>query len=156
MLTCVACERVDTDEEQAAAGLGRRPFMMLGTESLHSPGSAGTDWPGACGQLAGWGRRLTVTGAGHFSFTDLPYLADQLGLSDPAVPLSAEQGWRISVTTRAPSSTFTCGASRNPSSTAPRPRTPKWRSAGPDPARATRPRGPFRSPWFMARIGASR
>lgn len=96
VLTCVACERVDTDEEQAEAGLGRRPFMMLGTESLHSPGSAGTDWPGAWEQLAGWRRWLTVTGAGHFSFTDLPYLADQLGLSDPAVPLSAEQGWRIS------------------------------------------------------------
>lgn len=79
----------------AAAGLGRRPFMMLGTETLHSPGSVDTDWPGAWEHLAGWKRWLTVTGAGHFSCTDLPYLADQLGLPDPSVPLSAEQGWHI-------------------------------------------------------------
>ncbi|MFJ2087908.1 hypothetical protein ACIOEW_01430 [Streptomyces sp. NPDC087901] len=36
-----------------------------------------------------------MDGAEHFSFTDLPYLAGQLGLSDPAVPLSGERGWRI-------------------------------------------------------------
>jgi hypothetical protein len=36
-----------------------------------------------------------VAGAEHFSFTDLPYLAGQLGLSDPAIPLSGERGWRI-------------------------------------------------------------
>lgn len=36
-----------------------------------------------------------MTGAEHFSFTDLPYLAGQLGLSDPAVPLSGVRGWHI-------------------------------------------------------------
>ncbi|MGD6741370.1 alpha/beta hydrolase family protein [Streptomyces sp. BH106] len=78
----------------AAAGLGGRPFMMLGTESTHSPGNRESDWPEAWNQLNGWKRWLTVAGAEHFSFTDLPYLAVQLGLSDPAVPLSGERGWR--------------------------------------------------------------
>ncbi|MFF3494379.1 alpha/beta hydrolase family protein [Streptomyces sp. NPDC002795] len=79
----------------AAAGLGGRPFMMLGAESTHSPSSGTTDWPEAWSHLNGWKRWLTVAGAEHFSFTDLPYLAGQLGLSDPAVPLSGERGWRI-------------------------------------------------------------
>lgn len=79
----------------AAEGLGGRPFMMLGAESTHNPSSRTTDWPEAWKHLNGWKRWLTVVGAEHFSFTDLPYLADQLGLSDPAVPLSGERGWHI-------------------------------------------------------------
>ena len=79
----------------AAAGRGGRPFMMLGAESAHSPSGGTTDWPEAWKHLSGWKRWLTVAGAGHFSFTDLPYLAGQLGLSDPAVSLSGERGWRI-------------------------------------------------------------
>ncbi|MER5747780.1 dienelactone hydrolase family protein [Streptomyces sp. NPDC002225] len=80
----------------AAARLGKRPFMMIGAESIHSPGSGrAADWPEAWKHLNGWKRWLTVAGAGHFSFTDLPYLADQLGLEDSAVPLSGERGWRI-------------------------------------------------------------
>ncbi|MFF4838198.1 alpha/beta hydrolase family protein [Streptomyces sp. NPDC001315] len=79
----------------AGAGLGRRPFMMIGADSTHSPDSHDTDWPEAWSHLHGWRRWLTVTGAEHFSFTDLPYLADQLGLSDPAVPLSGVRGWSI-------------------------------------------------------------
>ena len=79
----------------AAARLGGRPFMMLGAESSHSPSSPKTDWPEAWKHLNGWKRWLTVVGAEHFSFTDLPYLAGQLGLSDPAIPLSGERGWRI-------------------------------------------------------------
>lgn len=79
----------------AAAGLGGRPFMMLGAESTHSPHSLTTDWPEAWKHLNGWKRWLTVAGAEHFSFTDLPFLAGQLGLSDPAPALSGEHGWRI-------------------------------------------------------------
>ncbi|MGI5423514.1 alpha/beta hydrolase family protein [Streptomyces sp. CA-179760] len=79
----------------AATGLGRRPFMMLGAESTHSPGSEKTDWPEAWPHLSGWKRWLTVTGAEHFSFTDLPYLAGQLGLSDPTAPLTGERGWHL-------------------------------------------------------------
>lgn len=69
--------------------------MMIGAESTHSPDSDATDWPDAWSQLNGWRRWLTVTGAEHFSFTDLPYLANQLGLSDPAVPLPGARGWLI-------------------------------------------------------------
>ncbi|MFI6376082.1 alpha/beta hydrolase family protein [Streptomyces sp. NPDC050546] len=79
----------------AAANPGGRPFMMLGAESTHSPNSPTTDWPNVWNHLNGWKRWLTVAGAGHFSFTDLPYLAGQLGLPDPATPLSGERGWRI-------------------------------------------------------------
>ncbi|MFJ4900504.1 alpha/beta hydrolase family protein [Streptomyces sp. NPDC088727] len=79
----------------AATGLGGRPFMMLGAEDSHSPGGASGDWSDAWGHLEGWKRWLTVAGAGHFSFTDLPYLGDRLGLPDAAVPLPAEQGWHL-------------------------------------------------------------
>lgn len=58
--------------------------MTLGTETSHSPDSAHTDWPEAREHPEGWKRRLTVTGAEHFSFTNLPYPAGQPGLSDPA------------------------------------------------------------------------
>lgn len=81
--------------QPAATGLGGRPFMMLGTESTHSPDSEKTDWPEAWTHLGGWRRWLTVTGAEHFSFTDLPYVAGQLGLEDPAAPLSGERGWSL-------------------------------------------------------------
>ncbi|MGW2130025.1 alpha/beta hydrolase family protein [Streptomyces coelicoflavus] len=79
----------------AGGGLGPRPFMMLGAGSTHSPGSPGTDWPGAWDRLHGWKRWLTVAGAGHYSFTDLPWLAGRLGLADPAIPLSYERGWYL-------------------------------------------------------------
>ncbi|WP_399886217.1 alpha/beta hydrolase family protein [Streptomyces sp. BBFR51] len=79
----------------AGAGLGRRPFMMVGAESTHSPGSGGTDWPDTWSRLHHWKRWLTVAGAEHFSFTDLPWVAGRLGLADPTVPLSYERGWYI-------------------------------------------------------------
>ncbi|THA78448.1 alpha/beta hydrolase [Streptomyces sp. A0642] len=79
----------------AGTGLGGRPFLMIGAASTHSPGAPTTDWSEAWRHLHGWKRWLTVDGAEHFSFTDLPYLAGQLGLSDPAVPLSGARGWRI-------------------------------------------------------------
>ncbi|MFC7817687.1 alpha/beta hydrolase family protein [Streptomyces sp. NPDC057367] len=82
--------------DDAGAGLGRRPFMMVGAEDTYSPGSDGTDWAGAWDRLHGWKRWLTVEGAGHFSFTDFPWLGDRLGLpTDPEVPLSGERSWHI-------------------------------------------------------------
>ncbi|MEV5815398.1 alpha/beta hydrolase family protein [Streptomyces mutabilis] len=81
--------------DDAGDGLGRRPFMMVGAENTHAPGSAGTDWAGAWDRLHGWKRWLTVEGAGHFSFTDFPWLGDRLGLPDPTVPLSGERSWHI-------------------------------------------------------------
>jgi predicted dienelactone hydrolase len=69
-------------------GLDARPFMMTGSAADHGPGDTESDWQEAWARLDGWKRRLTVSGAEHFSFTDLLFLAEQLGLTDPAAPLS--------------------------------------------------------------------
>ncbi|TDT32232.1 platelet-activating factor acetylhydrolase isoform II [Streptomyces sp. BK208] len=75
--------------------IGRRPFMMAGAEAIHGPGNTAGDWAATYDRLRGWKRWLTVAGAGHFSFTDIPWLAEQLGLADPEVPLPGERGWYI-------------------------------------------------------------
>ncbi|MFD7246819.1 alpha/beta hydrolase family protein [Streptomyces massasporeus] len=79
----------------AGAGLEGRPFMMMGASATHSPGSSGSDWRDAWTRMDGWKRWLTVAGAEHFTFTDLPVLAQRLGLSDPAAPLSGERSWQL-------------------------------------------------------------
>ncbi len=79
----------------AGSGLGRRPFMMVGAEAVHGPANTAGDWAETYDRLRGWKRWLTVSGAGHFSFTDIPWLAEQLGLPDPEVPLPGERGWYI-------------------------------------------------------------
>ncbi|MDG4863397.1 alpha/beta hydrolase [Streptomyces sp. T-3] len=76
------------------SGLGGRPFLMLGTESFHSPGSV-DDWDGDWARLDGWKRWLTVAGSGHYTFTDLPVLAGQLGMTDPSAPLPGERSGQI-------------------------------------------------------------
>ncbi|MFH8976070.1 alpha/beta hydrolase family protein [Streptomyces sp. NPDC017890] len=81
--------------EDAGAGLGRRPFMMVGAESVHRPGSGDSDWPGAWNRLHGWKRWLTVEGAGHYSFTDFSWLGYQLGVTDAEYPLPGERGWSL-------------------------------------------------------------
>ncbi|MCX0241655.1 alpha/beta hydrolase family protein [Streptomyces drozdowiczii] len=79
-----------------AAGLRGRPFMMLGTEVDHaSGGTFDTTWDRDWARLDGWKRWLTVAGAGHFTFTDLPLLAAQLGIADPAAPLPADRSGDI-------------------------------------------------------------
>ncbi|MFF5899328.1 alpha/beta hydrolase family protein [Streptomyces argenteolus] len=77
------------------SGLDGRPFLMLGTDADHHPSSADTSWDEGWQHLDGWKRWLTVEGAGHFTFTDLPALAEQLGLPDPTAPLSATRSTRI-------------------------------------------------------------
>ncbi|WP_203981843.1 alpha/beta hydrolase family protein [Sphaerisporangium rufum] len=69
------------------AGLGGRPFMMIGTAAGHSPGSTDTSWPRDWARLDGWKRWLTVRDTGHFSFIDIPVLGEQLGVTDPQAPL---------------------------------------------------------------------
>lgn len=83
-----------------ASGLGR-PFMMLGAAENHAPG-ADRKWDDDWARLAGWRRWLTVTGSAHFTFTDYPLLADQLGI--PAV--SSVPGARSVRITRAYVSAF--------------------------------------------------
>ncbi|MFE0172183.1 alpha/beta hydrolase family protein [Streptomyces sp. NPDC059002] len=78
------------------AGLGGRPFLMLGSELDHTPGQGdGKNWDSTWQGLDGWKRWLTVKGSGHFSFTDVPVITGQAGVSDPAVPLSGERSAQI-------------------------------------------------------------
>lgn len=77
-----------------SSGLGGRPFLMLGSTADHSPGGDDT-WDGGWLSLDGWKRWLTVDGAGHFSFTDVPALAQQLGVEDPETPISGDRATRI-------------------------------------------------------------
>ncbi|WP_344602164.1 alpha/beta hydrolase [Streptomyces glaucus] len=76
-------------EPVPARGLGGRPFMMLGTSD--GDRSWTRDWP----LLDGWKRWISVTGAGHFTFTDVPVLGDQLGLLPPEEPLSGKRSHEI-------------------------------------------------------------
>ncbi|WP_406318790.1 alpha/beta hydrolase [Streptosporangium sp. NBC_01639] len=77
------------------AGLGKRPFLMLGSEAQHSPGSADTSWPRDWRRLDGWKRWLTVADSGHFTFIDLPILGGQAGMTDPSAPLSGKRAGEI-------------------------------------------------------------
>ncbi|MEV0351655.1 alpha/beta hydrolase [Nonomuraea sp. NPDC050680] len=77
------------------AGLGKRPFLMLGTKAQHSPDSTDTSWPRDWRRLDGWKRWLTVTGSGHFTFIDLPILGGQAGITDPTAPLPGTRSGEI-------------------------------------------------------------
>ncbi|MEV7781053.1 alpha/beta hydrolase [Kitasatospora sp. NPDC088351] len=78
-----------------SAGLGGRPFLMLGTQAVHSTTGWDTSWPEAWTRLDGWKRWLTVTGSDHSSFTDSPVIAARAGFPDPEgttiAPLRAEK-----------------------------------------------------------------
>ncbi|MFC8915933.1 alpha/beta hydrolase family protein [Streptomyces sp. NPDC057116] len=76
-------------EPVPAEGLGGRPFMMLGTGD--DDRSWVRDWP----LLDGWKRWLNVKGSDHFTFTDTPVLADQLGLLPPEEELSGKRSQEI-------------------------------------------------------------
>ncbi|MFB6616023.1 alpha/beta hydrolase family protein [Streptomyces sp. NPDC056367] len=69
-----------------AAGLGGRPFLLVGADG-RAPGgnpSWDRDWP----LLDGWKRWITFTGSGHFTFSDFPAIGEGLGLpADPGAPL---------------------------------------------------------------------
>ncbi|MBM7172107.1 alpha/beta hydrolase [Streptomyces sp. G44] len=78
------------------AGIDGRPFLMVGTEAEHTPGREdGKNWDRTWQGLDGWKRWLTVRGSGHFTFTDVPVLAEQAGMVDPEVPLSGERSQEI-------------------------------------------------------------
>jgi hypothetical protein len=71
-----------------------RPFLFLGKQSNYTPGSTGavtssqrrrkpgavTTWEHDWELMTGWKRWLVVAGAVHASFTDLAFLADQIGI----------------------------------------------------------------------------
>ncbi|MFD6157077.1 alpha/beta hydrolase family protein [Nocardia sp. NPDC060256] len=66
-----------------AAGLGERPFLMLGVDGQTSPGGD-PSWDQTWPQLHGWKRWLTVVGAEHESFADIGLLAEQAGAPSKA------------------------------------------------------------------------
>ncbi|MDF3144376.1 MULTISPECIES: alpha/beta hydrolase [unclassified Streptomyces] len=75
-------------------GLDGRPFLMVGAENRPP---LDTTWDEAWAHLDGWKRWLTVAGTDHGSFTDVPLLAELVGIPDTA-PLPYE---RSSALTRA-------------------------------------------------------
>ncbi|MFI5619813.1 alpha/beta hydrolase family protein [Streptomyces sp. NPDC051567] len=68
-----------------AGGIGGRPFLLIGAQDTLPgvPGAWSEPWP----LLDGWKRWITVDGADHSGFTDMPSLADQLGVVRPGAPL---------------------------------------------------------------------
>ncbi|WP_062429774.1 alpha/beta hydrolase family protein [Herbidospora daliensis] len=56
-----------------------RPFLFMGTPE-HAPGGRDGSWDRDWKLLTGWRHWITVTGADHQSFTDLPQLQGALGL----------------------------------------------------------------------------
>ncbi|MFJ5927670.1 alpha/beta hydrolase family protein [Kitasatospora sp. NPDC092948] len=64
-----------------ATGLGGRPFLMI---SHHlDAGDEDPSWTESWAHLDGWKRWLTVDGSNHGTFTDLPALAEPLGIPQP-------------------------------------------------------------------------
>lgn len=61
-----------------------RPIMLMSSRSL-SPGEPDTYWNALWDRSSGWKRQLELTGAGHYSFTDVPALLPPL-----PVPIAAE------------------------------------------------------------------
>lgn len=77
-----------------ARGLDGRPFLMLGTDTGHGPGGDAS-WDEGWDRLDGFKRWLTVRDSGHFTFTDIPEIGEQLGVEDPDAPLSAARSTTI-------------------------------------------------------------
>ncbi|MFJ3308475.1 alpha/beta hydrolase family protein [Streptomyces sp. NPDC086549] len=79
-----------------ATGLGGRPFMLVG----HDLGGVVDDtWASGWANLDGWKRWLTVSGSNHASFTDVPVLAEKLGIPEPpGTTVSAQRAVQITRT----------------------------------------------------------
>ncbi|MEV6169496.1 alpha/beta hydrolase [Streptomyces sp. NPDC051954] len=76
-----------------ATGLDGRPFLMFGAAER-----AGDEtWHRTWADLDGWKRWLTVAGADHGSFTDVPLLAELVGIPDTA-PLPYERSQALTRT----------------------------------------------------------
>lgn len=73
-----------------ARGLSR-PFLFLGTPE-HVPGGPDHSWDRDWKALTGWRRWLVVAGAEHQTFTDIPLLADAIGLDPLPGMLPAARG----------------------------------------------------------------
>ncbi|MEU4410203.1 alpha/beta hydrolase [Streptosporangium sp. NPDC023963] len=74
-----------------------RPFMFLGSRE-HVPGGRDTSWDRDWKRLTGWKRWLTLSDAEHQSFTDIPLLADVIGLEPLPGMLPAARGAELTRT----------------------------------------------------------
>ncbi|MEV0407746.1 alpha/beta hydrolase [Actinoallomurus sp. NPDC050550] len=81
-------------EPVPATGLGHRPFLMFGAEH-EAPGIDPT-WQQSWSSLNGWKRWLTVAGADHGTFTDLPVLSAWVGR--PGTGISAQRAEEVTRT----------------------------------------------------------
>lgn len=75
-------------EPYPAAGIGGRPFMLLGS-AASVPGDTPGNWSGPWPHFDGWKRWITLDGTDHFGPSDFPALRDQLGLPHPDAPCRA-------------------------------------------------------------------
>ncbi|MEV0403452.1 alpha/beta hydrolase [Actinoallomurus sp. NPDC050550] len=84
------------DAPVPATGLGGRPFMMVNHDM---GGAVDPTWASAWANLDGWKRWLTVSGSNHGSFTDVPILAEKLGIPvPPGTTISAQRSVQITRT----------------------------------------------------------
>ncbi|MDH2426053.1 alpha/beta hydrolase [Sphaerisporangium sp. TRM90804] len=74
-----------------------RPFMFLGSRN-HVPGGPDTSWDRDWKRLTGWKRWLVLTDAEHQSFTDIPLVADVLGIEPLPGMLPAARGAELTRT----------------------------------------------------------
>jgi hypothetical protein len=74
-----------------------RPFMFLGAEG-HVPGGSDNSWDRDWKLLTGWKRWIVLSDAEHQSFTDIPLVADVLGLEPLPGMLPAARGAELTRT----------------------------------------------------------
>ncbi|MFE2347808.1 alpha/beta hydrolase family protein [Kitasatospora cineracea] len=77
-------------------GLDGRPFLLFGAAD-EAPGLDST-WDDAWSRLDGWKRRLTVAGAEHGTFSDLPLLSAAAGMPRPPGTIDPLRGLALSRT----------------------------------------------------------
>ncbi|MEU2427809.1 alpha/beta hydrolase [Streptomyces sp. NPDC007851] len=80
-----------------STGLDGRPFLLFGAQSDESPGMD-PSWDHAWASLDGWKRRLTVAGADHGTFSDLPLLSQAVGRPSPPGAIAPLRGLAITRT----------------------------------------------------------
>ncbi|CCB72226.1 alpha/beta hydrolase family protein [Streptantibioticus cattleyicolor] len=78
-------------------GLDGRPFLLFGAQSDESPGMD-SSWDDAWTSLDGWKRRLTIAGAEHGTFSDLPLLSQAVGRPSPPGAIAPLRGLAITRT----------------------------------------------------------
>jgi predicted dienelactone hydrolase len=74
-----------------------RPFMFLGSRE-HVPGGPDNSWDRDWKLLTGWKRWLVLSDAEHQSFTDIPLVADVLGIEPLPGMLPAARGAELTRT----------------------------------------------------------